>query len=119
MTETRPAADLKKYLEKAVAKRQVIHYLPVYRAEHRLKLLDWLDIKLGMEQPSVPFIRGVVNMRNYKTAEELVEIERACNVTADMHITAMKVLRIGPSAIRETCGIDTFRIHRIQFFRLF
>ena len=25
----------------------------------------------------------------------------------------------GPSAIRETCGIDTFRIHRIQFFRLF
>ena len=34
-------------------------------------------------------------MRNYKTAEELVEIERACNVTADMHITAMKVLRIG------------------------
>ena len=95
MTETRPAADLKKYLEKAVAKRQVIHYLPVYRAEHRLKLLDWLDIKLGMEQPSVPFIRGVVNMRNYKTAEELVEIERACNVTADMHITAMKVLRIG------------------------
>ena len=59
------------------------------------KLMDWLDIKLGMEQPSVPFIRGVVNMRNYKTAEELVEIERACNVTADMHITAMKVLRKG------------------------
>ena len=91
VTETRPAADLKKYLEKAVAKRQVIHYLPVYRAEHRLKLLDWLDIKLGMEQPSVPFIRGVVNMRNYKTAEELVEIERACNVTADMHINSTKV----------------------------
>ena len=32
--ETRPAADLKKYLEKAVAKKQQIHYLPVYRAEH-------------------------------------------------------------------------------------
>ena len=45
MTETGSAADLKKCLEKAVAKRQVIHYLPVYRAEHRLKLLDWLDIK--------------------------------------------------------------------------
>ena len=93
--ETRPAADLKKYLEKAVAKKQQIHYLPVYRAEHRLKLLDWLGIKPGTEQPSVPFIRGVVNLRNYKTAEELVEIERACNVTADMHITAMKVLRAG------------------------
>ena len=58
---------------------------------HRLKLLDWLDIKLGMEQPSVPFIRGVVNMRNYKTAEELVEIEHACNVTADMETSSHSV----------------------------
>lgn len=95
VTETRPAAELEKYLEQAVAKGQMIHYLPVYRAEHRLKLLDWLGIKPGAEQPSIPFIRGVVNLRNYKTAEELVEIERACNVTADMHITAMKVLRAG------------------------
>ena len=28
-------------------------------------------------------------------AEEVEEIEKACNVTADMHITAMKVLRPG------------------------
>lgn len=93
--ETRPVAELKKYLEKAAAKGQDIHYLPAYRAEHRLKLLDWLGITLGKEQPSVSFIRGVVNLRNYKTAEEIVEIERACNVTADMHIMAIKSLRIG------------------------
>lgn len=93
--ETRPVAELKKYLEKAAAKGQDIHYLPAYRAEHRLKLLDWLGITPGKEQPSVSFIRGVVNLRNYKTAEEIVEIERACNVTADMHIMAMKSLRIG------------------------
>lgn len=95
VTETRPAADLKKYLEKAAAKGQAVHYLPPYRAEHRLKLLDWLGIAPGGEQPSVPFICGVVNLRNYKTAEEIVEIERACNVTADMHIAAMKALRVG------------------------
>lgn len=95
VTETRPAAELKKYLEKAAGKGQQIHYLPPYRAEHRLKLLDWLGIAPGAEQPSVPFIRGVVNLRNYKTPEEITEIERACNVTADMHIMAMKTLRIG------------------------
>ena len=95
VSETRPAAELKKYLEQAVAKKQQIHYLPPYRAEHRLKLLDLLGIMPGAEQPSVSFIRGVVNLRNYKTAEEIVEIERACRVTADMHIEAMKVLRVG------------------------
>lgn len=95
VSETRPAAELKKYLEQAVAKKQQIHYIPPYRAEHRLKLLDLLGIMPGAEQSSVSFIRGVVNLRNYKTAEEIVEIERACRVTADMHIEAMKVLRVG------------------------
>lgn len=95
VSETRPAAELKKYLEQAVAKKQQIHYLPPYRAEHRLKLLDLLGIMPGAEQSSVSFICGVVNLRNYKTAEEIVEVERACRVTADMHIEAMKVLRVG------------------------
>ena len=43
----------------------------------------------------MPFIRAVVAQRNYKSAEEIAEIEKACDVTADMHITAMKVLRPG------------------------
>ena len=95
INETRPAAELKAYLEKATAKGQTIHYLPTYRAEHRLKLLHLLNIKPGEEQPSVSFIKGVVNLRNYKTEEEIAEIERACNVTAEMHLTAMRCLRIG------------------------
>lgn len=93
--ETRPSADLKSYLEKAAAKGQTIHYLPVYRAEHRIKLQNLLGIFPGTEQPSVPFIKGIVNLRNYKTAEEIVELERACDVTADMHIEAIRTARVG------------------------
>lgn len=93
--ETLPTVELRKYVEKAAVKGQVIHYLPTYRAEHQVKLFDLLGVKPGTEQPSVPFIRSIVNLRNYKTAEEIIEIERACNVTADMHITAMKTVRIG------------------------
>lgn len=95
ISETRPGATLRKYLEKAVGKGQVIHYLPPYRAEHKLKLQHLLGILPGTEQLSVPFIRAIVNQRNYKTPEEIEEIERACNVTVDMHITAMRVLRPG------------------------
>lgn len=93
--ETRPSADLKSYLENAAAKGQTIHYLPVYRAEHRIKLQNLLGIFPGTEQPSVTFIKGIVNLRNYKTAEEIVELERACDVTADMHIEAIRTARVG------------------------
>lgn len=33
--------------------------------------------------------------RNHKSEEEIAEIEKACNVTADMHIAAIKMLRPG------------------------
>lgn len=93
--ETRPSADIVSYLHKAVQKGQSIHFLPPYRAEHKLKLMDWLGIPPAHQEGSVPFIRAVVAQRNYKSAEEIEEIEKACDVTADMHIAAMKVLRPG------------------------
>ena len=93
ITETLPSADLKAYLDKAAGKGQTIHHLPVYRAEHAVKLSGLIG-NFG-DQPSVPFIKGVVNLRNYKTAEEIVELERACDVTADMHIAAIKTARVG------------------------
>ena len=39
-----PSADIVSYLHKAVQKGQAIHYLPPYRAEHKLKLMDWLGV---------------------------------------------------------------------------
>lgn len=68
---------------------------PPYRAEHRLKLMDWLGIPPSRQEASVPFIRAVVAQRNHKSAEEVAEIEKACDVTADMHITAIQAVRPG------------------------
>lgn len=93
--KTLPAKELKNYLDNAVKLGQKIHTLPTYRPEHQIKLWNLLDIKPGNDTPSVDFIRAVVDMRNHKTDEEIVEIERACNVTADMHTTVMRVLRPG------------------------
>ena len=92
ITDVMPSSDIADYLHKAVRKGQTVHYLPPYRAEHKLKLMDWLGIPPARQEGSVPFIRAIVAQRSYKSAEE---IEKACNVTADMHITAMKVLRPG------------------------
>jgi Xaa-Pro aminopeptidase len=90
-----PAGKLPEYLKTAGEKGQTIHFLPPYRTEHILKLQEWLHLPRPQQKPSVEFIKAVVNMRNYKSAEEVAEIEKACNITSDMHIAAMKALRTG------------------------
>ena len=90
-----PSAQLQKYLRSALDKGQKIHFLPTYRPEHKLKLQEWLSLPVLQQSPSTDFIKAVVNMRNYKSAEEISEIEKACNITADMHIAAMKAVRVG------------------------
>ena len=69
--EVRPFKEIETYLKNAQQKGQPIHYLPTYRAEHQIKLFQWLGIVPGAEKPSVPFIMGVVNQRNYKSEEEI------------------------------------------------
>ncbi len=89
--------DLPKYLKQAQEKGRTIHFLPPYRAEHQLKLYAWLNIQ-PMEadrHASEDFIKAVVNQRNYKSEEEIQEIEKAVNTSVDMHVEAMKMLRPG------------------------
>jgi Xaa-Pro aminopeptidase len=87
------AVGLKSYIAAAGARKQTVHYLPTYRAEHKIKLA-LLPVDLPYP-PSDDFIKAVVNMRNYKSAEEIAEIERACDITADMHIAATKAVAVG------------------------
>lgn len=93
--KTSPSKQLPDYLSAAAKKRQPIHFLPTYRTEHILKLQEWLHLSPSEQMPSTDFIKAVVNMRNYKSAEEIAEIEKACHITADMHIAATKALRVG------------------------
>ncbi len=95
VAHTLPSTALASFLQKAAQKGQTVHYLPPYRAEHQLKLMEWLGIAPAQQTGSVPFIRGIVDQRNHKSAEEIVEIEKACNITADMHLAAMKMVRPG------------------------
>ena len=81
-----PSTDIVSYLHQCVRKGKAIHYLPPYRPEHKLKLMDWLGIPPAHQEGSVPFIRAVIAQRNYKSAEEIVEIEKACDVNYHMPV---------------------------------
>ena len=95
--ETKPASQLKDYLRTAIAKGRQIHYLPPYRPEHQIKLFELLSIMPSQANAgqSIDFVKAVVNQRNYKSQEEIVLIEDAVNITAEMHLAAMRMARAG------------------------
>ncbi|MDR3351049.1 MAG: aminopeptidase P family protein [Prevotellaceae bacterium] len=95
--ETLPAGALKTYLRDAAAKGRQVHFLPPYRAEHQLKLLEWLNIvpAAQADAASLPFVKAVVNQRNYKTEEEIEQIEEAVAISAEMHRKAIAMARPG------------------------
>ncbi|MEG2120766.1 MAG: aminopeptidase P family protein [Rikenellaceae bacterium] len=95
--ETAPTEKLAEYLKKAQKQGRKIHFLPPYRAEHNVTILNLLGIAPQDQEKAVSldFIKAVVAQRNHKSAEEILEIEDACNITADMHIAAMKAARPG------------------------
>jgi Xaa-Pro aminopeptidase len=103
----RPAGELKAYLSEAQKKGRKVHFLPPYRAEHTLKLYDWLGIhpSEAAQSASVEFITAVVEQRNTKSAEEIEEIERAVDITADMHITAIQMARPGLTEARIAAAV--------------
>ena len=97
VTKSADIASLMVFLESSSTKGRKIHFLPPYRPEHSLKLLQWLGIHPGQvrEKASVELIKGVVSQRNYKSAEEIAEIRQACDLSTEMHTLAMRMAKPG------------------------
>ena len=95
--QTDTTKALASVLHKALQNRRMIHYLPPYRPENNLKLQHWLGAgqEKIQEGHSVELIKAIVAQRSYKSAPELEEINRAVDITADMHLTAMRLVREG------------------------
>ena len=89
--------ELEKLLKEAKDNRQVIHFTNQYRVENSLKLSNLLGIKLEdiNKAFSEKLLAGIIEMRNIKADYEVVELEKATNVTREMHLTAMKNVKPG------------------------
>ncbi|HNT32540.1 MAG TPA: aminopeptidase P family protein [Candidatus Aminicenantes bacterium] len=74
-----------------------IHFLPPYRAENALKLKRWLGLNpdRAAAAASVDLIRAVVEQRAVKGPEEIAELDRAADISTDMHVAAMRMVRPG------------------------
>ena len=81
----------------AVKGERRVHFLPPYRPDNKIKLMDLLKIHPMQlnNSASVELIMAIVSQRNIKTAEEIIEIEKAVNTTVEMHLAAMRMVRPG------------------------
>ncbi len=95
--ETRPMASLAAEVVSARSTGRTLHFLPPYRPENVLKLSAWLSVAPGSVKghASVPLIQAVVAQRSIKSAEEIVQIDAAVDITAAMHLAAIKGARNG------------------------
>ncbi len=108
VTQSGDIASLVTLLNKSVAKGRKIHFLPPYRPENKIKLFDWLKIVPSevKQKASFELIMAVVNQRNYKSAEEIMEIRKACDLSVDMHILAMRMAKPGVTENQITAAVQ-------------
>jgi Xaa-Pro aminopeptidase len=95
--ETRPLSKLHEFLADAQKRGRAIHFLQPYHAEIKLKLKSWLGLHPDeiAAKASLPLTKAVVSQREIKTAEEIAEIEKGVNLSVDMHVAAMQMVRPG------------------------
>ncbi len=107
-----PAAKLASILEEAIKKRRQIHFLPLYRPENKIKLQELTGISPGelSARFSVDLVRAVVNQREFKTEEEIAELNQAVDISVDMHIAAMKYAKHGMTEAQVTAEIHKIAI---------
>lgn len=92
-----PMSKLQEIVDGARSKGQTIHFLPPYRYDTKIQIMDLLGIHPSQQKDaaSVPLIKAVVKMRSVKSALEIAEIEQACSIGYKMHTTAMALTRPG------------------------
>lgn len=97
VTDTAPLVQLEGLIKEAAKKGRTVHYLPPYRPENVLKIMQFFGIEPTQvkSRASKELIRSVVAQRSIKIPQEIEQMEMAHEVTYDMYITAMKMAKPG------------------------
>ena len=92
-----PMSRLDSLVQDARDSGRQIHFLPPYRHDQMIQLMDLTGIhpRDQRAQASLRLVRAVIEQRIVKTPEEVAEIERACAIGYEMHTTAMRMCRPG------------------------
>lgn len=89
--------QLEQYIKAELAKGRKVHFLPPYRNANKIMLNYLLGTPFAKmkEEASMDLINAIVAIRIVKEEQELLELDKACNIGYKMHYAAMKAIRLG------------------------
>ena len=92
-----PMAQLAQMVEQAVTAGRKVHFLPPYRHDTKIQIMDLLGVHPSQqrEAASLALIKAVIELRTVKSEEEIEELERAAVIGYKMHTMAMRLARPG------------------------
>ncbi|WP_341228458.1 aminopeptidase P family protein [uncultured Arcticibacterium sp.] len=95
--DIRPSSKIADILSMAQAKGRKVHFLPPYRFDNKLQLMEWLGLGAKQVKPNVSseLVKAVINLRSYKSEEEIAQMTHAVNISREMHINAMRNIAEG------------------------
>ena len=101
-----PVSGLEAAVHQARSAGRAVHVLPPYRASQRNRLADLLEVAPSMVDASETLIEAVIAQRILKTDLEVAEIERALEIAAEMHRTAMRLAQPGRTEYAVAAAIE-------------
>ncbi len=97
MAHAAPRDELKDTIRRALQQNRTVHFLPLYRAETRLRMAELLGASTDQisDRASPGLIEAVIDQRSIKNEEEVAEIEQAVEISGKMHTLAMRMTAPG------------------------
>ncbi|MGL4254378.1 MAG: aminopeptidase P N-terminal domain-containing protein [Fusobacteriaceae bacterium] len=89
-----PAGEFQNWFNTLLGERELFFIKP-HRSENLLTLgeITGKSLKEIKEYYSEEFLRAIIDLRNFKSREEIREMERATNVLRMMHLKAMEIVK--------------------------
>jgi Xaa-Pro aminopeptidase/Xaa-Pro dipeptidase len=97
VSDCRNIDRLKADVQAALGAGRTVHLLPTYRGDTTLKLAALLDVEPAKLSGMVsePLVRSIISLRAAKEPQEIVEMEKALEVSFHTHTAAMRATRPG------------------------
>jgi Xaa-Pro aminopeptidase len=97
VTNVNPFSALQTLVSEAISSKRAIHFLNPYRSDILIRLAEHLQCNYQTipGKASLELAKVVIAQREVKSAEEIAEIDKAVDITVEMHLAGMRYARPG------------------------
>jgi len=97
VTNVKPFSSMQSVVHEALSSKRPIHFLNPYRSDIQIRLAELMQTSVSAipEMSSLDLTRAVVAQREVKSAEEISELDKAVDISVEMHLAAMRYARPG------------------------